>query len=76
MGLAAGTIFHFGSMRFWPKYQALTVQFRTFIGVSFVITPACWRIDHNLLRYERRVAMQQKEERRRKMEEAVASGNY
>ena len=72
----AGTAFHMASMRFWPRYSALTVQFRTFIGVGFVVTPACWRIDNNLLKYERKISLQHKQERRRKLEAAVESGEY
>jgi len=64
-------------MRWSPQYRGLTTQFKTFIGLGiFVITPACWLIDQNLLRYERRIAMEQKLERRRKLEEAVEKGEY
>ena len=76
-GIVTGTIFHFSAMRWSPQYRGLTTQFKTFIGLGiFVITPACWLIDQNLLRYERRIAMEQKLERRRKLEEAVEKGDY
>lgn len=69
MGLVSGVLFHFGAQRFSPKYRSLTVQFRTFIQVAFVITGACWAIDNNLIVYERSVAQKQREERLRRMEE-------
>jgi hypothetical protein len=63
-------------MRFVPRYRQLTVQFRTFIAVWIVFTPACWQIDQNLLRYERDMAAFDRREKVRKMEEAISSGQY
>lgn len=63
-------------MRYWARYRSLTVQFRTFIGLGIVLTPACWHIDQNLLEYERKIAFEQKELKRRRIEEAVEKGEY
>lgn len=63
-------------MRFLPRYRQLTIQFRTFIAVGIVFTPACWQIDQNLLRYEREMAALDRQEKIRKMEEAINNGTY
>ncbi|VVT46142.1 uncharacterized protein SAPINGB_P001067 [Magnusiomyces paraingens] len=68
-GLVAGAISHFVAQKYSPKYRSLTVQFRTFIQLAFVITGACWVIDNNLLAYERQISREQRELRIKKMED-------
>ncbi|CDO57399.1 similar to Saccharomyces cerevisiae YBR255C-A Putative protein of unknown function [Geotrichum candidum] len=76
IGLASAAAFHFASMRFLPRYRQLTIQFRTFIAVGIVFTPACWHIDQNLLRYEREMVAFERREKIRKMEEDISNGQY
>lgn len=76
VGFLTGVAAYFAGNKFIPAYRGLTVQFKTFIQLAFVITGACWVIDNDLIAYERKVSMEQRALRIQRLNEAVERGEY
>ncbi|CAN6662201.1 hypothetical protein TRVA0_034S00232 [Trichomonascus vanleenenianus] len=66
----------FAAHRCMPLYKTLTIPFKVFIQLGFMITGGCWRVDRELVRYERRIRFQQLHEERQRLEDAASRGEY
>jgi hypothetical protein len=72
LGLASAAVAH----RYWPTYKTLTPQFKTYIQLSFILAGGSYKVDRDLLRYERRIQYQALLDQQRKIDAAADRGEF